>query len=69
MIGTTVEVGEAVAGMAAGTTDDEAAGLAAATSDDDTTEDDDDDDDDDEETVDAGKVCAFNCHFSVGTAW
>lgn len=29
----------------------------------------DDDDDEDEETDDDGKVCAFNCHFSVGTAW
>lgn len=38
-----------------------------ATSADEATE---DDDDDDEETDDAaGKVCAFNCHFSVGTDW
>lgn len=61
MIGTTVAVEEdaTAAGMAAGTAD--AAGLAATSPD--------NDDDDDEETDDAGKVCAFNCHFSVGTAW
>lgn len=59
MIGTTVEDEEAaVAGMVAGTAGE--TGLAATS---------DDNDDDDEETDDAGKVCAFNCHFSVGTAW
>lgn len=62
MIGTTVEVAGA-GGAMAGTTGE---AVLAATSDDEATE---DDDDDDEETDDAGKVCAFNCHFSVGTAW
>lgn len=66
MIGTTVE-GDAAVATATGPA---VAAEPVATSADDTTEDDDDDDDDDEETDDAGgKVCAFNCHFSVGTAW